>query len=133
MRETYIFVHLLVKPQMKKSEQYQKAINASVSSVFAVFLWSTPIKPIRENRRRGTHSEDLSGDVSDPVFLQLVSLRVLHQICDRTGTTELHYQLPNRQKQSLSYLTKTINQNKIKIHLKAHSLKKKKKFLFACP
>lgn len=41
---------------------------------------------------KSTHSEDLSRNVGDPVFLQAV-LCVLHQVCDGAGSTELHHQL----------------------------------------
>lgn len=40
-----------------------------------------------------SHSEDLPGDVGNPVFLQLVPLGVLHQVRNGAGTTELHHKL----------------------------------------
>lgn len=46
-----------------------------------------------ERREDEAHPEDLSGDVGYPVFLELVPFGVLHQICDRTSSTELHHQL----------------------------------------
>lgn len=39
------------------------------------------------------HPEDFSGDVGDPVLLELVSFSVLHQVCDGARPTELHHQL----------------------------------------
>lgn len=41
----------------------------------------------------GTHPENLPADVGDTVLLQGVPFRVLHQVCHRTSTTELHHQL----------------------------------------
>lgn len=49
----------------------------------------------RAESRRGekAHSENLPRYVGDPVFLQLVPLGVLHQVCDGASTAELHHQL----------------------------------------
>lgn len=65
-----------------------------------------------ERREEEAHPEDLSGDVGYPVFLELVPFGVLHQVCDRTSSTELHHQLSeqvqnmNDQEGSPCYLIK---------------------------
>lgn len=43
------------------------------------------------------YPQDLSGDVSYPVFFQCVPFGVLHKVCDGASPTELHDQLQGRQ------------------------------------
>lgn len=49
--------------------------------------------------RAVTHSQNLSGDVCNPVFFQTVAFGVLNKVCYRASTTKLHDQLHRQENQ----------------------------------